>query len=261
MNYRPWFILLVTGGLLLLTRQWSLNNRLVDVIQLASEPVLAGETHVARQSINLITIMASLRDLARENAELRAGNIELAAKLTELKEVEHQNTILRQELAFTEEVKKDYLPAQLLGRSASGLHKDLVLNRGSRDNITVGQAVVAQGYLVGVINHVQASQSTVLLINHPRSLIPALLQNSRSTGLLKGGLNGLSLTDILIDADIQIGEAVLTSGLGDQFPAGIPIGKVVSIEAKKGDITKSAAIVTPIDPTKLELVFVRKDQP
>ena len=261
MNYRAWFILLSIGVFLLLARGWQLSYRLLNGLQVVTEPVLAAETQGAKKSINFFTVIISLRDLARENAELRARNTELEAKVTELKEIEHENAILRQELTFTEETKKDYVPAQLIGRGATGLHKDLILNRGREDGIALGQAVVAQGYLVGVINHVQDSQSTVLLINHPRSLVPALLQDSRSTGLLRGGISGLSLTDILIDAPVQTGETILTSGLGGELAAGIPIGKVVSIDAKKGDITKTAAIVSPIDPTKLELVFVRKDKP
>lgn len=261
MSYRPWYILLIIGALLLVGRGWQSTIQLVSLIQLATEPALAAESGAARKTINFTAVIASLGDLARENAELRSRNIELEAQLVGLKEVEHENAILRQELSFVKEGGKDYLPAQLIGRSATGLHKDLILNRGRRDGLRLGQAVVAQGFLVGVINHVQESQSTVLLINHPRSLVPALLQDSRSTGLLRGGISGLSLTDILIDAPVQIGETVLTSGLGGELPVGIPIGKVVSLESKKGDITKKAAIVSPNDSSKLELVFIRKDKP
>lgn len=260
MNYRPFVMLIAIGVLFLFSRQVPETARLFGLINWVTEPVLATETSASRESINFFKLFATLRQLAQENAELRSRNLELEAQLTQLKEVEHTNAILRQELNFVQGNQDDYLPAQLIGRTATGLHKDLVINRGQGDGVATGQPVLAQGHLVGVVSATQSQQATVRLITHQRSLVPVILQDSRSTGLLQGGIGGLNLTDILIDATVNAGEAVVTSGLGGELPAGLPIGKVVATQAKKGDITKSATVSWPIDPTKLELVFVRKSQ-
>lgn len=260
MNYRPFIILVFISLLFLVTARFGWWRPIASVLQLTAQPVLASETAVSRTGINFFTIIASLKNLARENAALRQQNNELSAEITALKEVKHENDILRQELSFIKESADTYIPAQLIGRTAVGVIKDLIVSRGSADGLAVGQAVVAQGYLIGTVSEVGERQSTIRLVSHPQSIIPTLLQNSRTTGLLRGGIGGLTMTDILIDATIEANEAIVTSGLGGLLPAGIPVGKVVSVTAQNGDITKRATVNSPVDIAKLEVVFVRKAQ-
>jgi cell shape-determining protein MreC len=89
-------------------------------------------------------------------------------------------------------------------------------------------------------------------------MIPVIGQDSRATGILRGGISGLSVTDLLIDATITTNESIVTSGLGGELPAGIPIGTIVEVQERKGDITKKASLRSPLDLSKLEMVFVRK---
>lgn len=258
MNYRPFLILAGLGLLLIILDQFHLTRPLYTAGSWLTQPALAAETKATRKSISLFTIVTSLRDLARENAQLHGRINELEAEVAQLKEVKHENEILRQELKFTQETEDGYVPAQLIGRTPIGTVKDLIINRGSRDGLVAGQAVLAQGYLIGVTAEVQERQSTVSLISNPSSLVPIMLQESRSTGLLRGGISGLTITDILIDATINADETIVTSGLGGKLPVGIPVGKVLAVTAQKGDITKKATVTTPVDTTKLEVVFIRK---
>lgn len=258
MIYRPFAILVAIGLLLALGSHFGLLQPVTHAFNAAIQPALAAETKTTRKSFNLINLLISIRDVNRENIELRKKNVELESQISQLKEVSHENDVLRQELKFTEQTKDQYIPAQLIGQTATGVIKDLIINRGSADNLKKGQAVVAQGHLVGVINAVNTHQSTVILLTNPQSLVSIMAQDSRASGVLRGGISGLTATDLLIDADVKVGENIVTSGLGGELPAGILIGQVVEVTSRKGDITKKASVRSPLDLSKLEMVFVRK---
>lgn len=258
MKQRPVLILIILTLAVMTAGHFDWWQSVNGFIRAGAQPVLASETAVSRKSIGFFSIIANLRNLATENAQLRAKVTQLEADLSVLKEVKHENDLLRQELSFVENNREEFVPAQLIGRTTAGLIKDIVISRGERDGIRVGQAVMAQGYLIGAISEVTSNQATVRLVTHPGSLVPVVLQESRSTGLLRGGIGGLSMTDILIDATIAANETVVTSGLGGYLPSGLPVGKVVAVSASPGDITKRSSVSSPIDPSKLELVFVRK---
>lgn len=260
MPYRPYIITFCFALVVALTAHFGWWQSLASLIQTPIQPVMASETSAGRKTIGFLSVISSLRGLAVENATLQAKIGELEAEIAQLKEVRHENDILRQELGFIKEQPDQYIPAQLIGRTAAGLIKDLIIARGSRDGIVTGQAVVAQGHLIGMVSEVSDRQATVRLVTHPRSLIPVILQESRTTGLLRGGISGLSMTDILIDATIKSGEPIVTSGLGGLLPQGIPVGRVVAVTAQRGDITKRASVSAPVDVTKLEMVFIRKGE-
>lgn len=256
--YRPFLITFLIGLLVAVGNHFNLLRPLTNSFSLITEPAMAAETTAARRGVNLFTLFVSIRDLQRENTELRKKNAELEAKISEYKEVSHENDVLRHELNFVQEQGPGYIPAQLIGRTATGIIKDLVINRGENDGIKSGQPVLSQGYLVGVVSDVSAGQSTVRLLTNPRSIIPVVGQDSRATGILRGGISGLTMTDILIDATTKAEEPIVTSGLGGELPAGIPVGTIIEVQERKGDITKKASVRSPLDLSKLEMVFIRK---
>jgi rod shape-determining protein MreC len=256
--YRPFVFVAIIGLVFLALSRQSVTRPLVNGVLFLTEPVVAAETETARHGINLFSIITDLKSLAKENADLAAKNRELEAQLAQLKEVEHENSILREELSFTSESKEAYIPSQLIGRTTGGAIKDLIVNRGQRDSVSVGQMVMAQGYLIGLVSHVDERQSTISLLTHPRSIVPVLVQESRATGLLRGGIGGLTMTDLLIDAEVKAGDTVVTSGLGGGLESGVIVGKISAVNSRSGDITKKATVSSPIDITKLEMVFIRK---
>lgn len=257
-TYRPFIIIAAIAALLLVGNLFHLTDPLVSGYSQLVEPVLASETTGSQKTINFFTIISTLKSLASENASLKSQLNELKAQLSHDKEIQHENDILHQELNFTQQNSTTSLPAELIGQSATGVIKDLVVDKGSGDGVQVGQPVLAQGFLVGTVRTVTHHQATVMLLTNPGSLVPVLLQDSRATGILRGGISGLTVTDLLIDATIHPDETVVTSGLGGTLPSGIPIGKVIDIITHKGDITKKTTVGSPIDTTKLEIVFIKK---
>ncbi|MBM2821139.1 MAG: mreC [Candidatus Berkelbacteria bacterium] len=201
--------------------------------------------------------LAHLGSLANENQKLIKENLELQSQMSLLKEAQHENEILKKEIGFYN-TRKDLklLPANIIGRSISGYLRTIIIDRGTNDGVKTGQAVVSDGYLVGTVQESLSNSSEVILITDYNSLVPVVLQDSRGTGLLRGGLSGLTVEDIPLNVDIKSGEQVVTSGLGGEIPFGVLVGKVNEVVSKKGEIFQKANINSPIQIYFLEFVFV-----
>ncbi len=212
--------------------------------------------------INRLTLFGKnffhLTTLGKENQDLIKENLKLQSELSMLKEVQHENEILKNEIGLmeTNQTNSKLLPANIVGRSSLGYIKTIVIDRGSKDNLKIGQAVTSQGYLVGTIKEVFKDSAEVILITDYNSVVPAVLQDSRGTGLLRGGLNGLILEEIPLNISIKDGEQVIASGLGGDMPAGILIGKAGKIISHEGEIFQKITINSPIQIYFLEFVFV-----
>jgi rod shape-determining protein MreC len=110
---------------------------------------------------------------------------------------------------------------------------------------------------VGRISEVNTGTSKVLLITDSNSSVNAILQSSRLNGIVRGGPGGNLLMDYLQQgAALSVGEVVLTSGLGGNFPKGIPIGQVVQINQRDIDVFQQAVVQPTVDFNSLELVAV-----
>jgi len=203
--------------------------------------------------------IGSISRLARENKELTTNNLELESKLANLDEVSHENALLKQELGFYQKEKENELvPAQVIGSSPSGFLQTIKVDKGLANGIRQGSVVLSRGFLIGKVSQVNENNAEVFLINNSNSLIPVVLQNSRGTGILKGGLSGMIVEDIALDSKVQIGEMVLTSGLGEETPGGLPIGTVEKMLSVRSEIFQEVSVKSPIEFGKLEIVFITK---
>lgn len=201
--------------------------------------------------------LANLSSLGQENQKLIKENLELQSKLAILKEVEHENEILKKEMGFlSNKGNLKLVPANIIGRSISGYLKTIVIDRGANDGIKEGQAVASQGFLVGTIRSVSNNTSEVILITDNNSLVPVVLQDSRGTGLLRGGLSGLTVEDIPLNIPIKKDEQVITSGLGGDIPLGIIVGSIEDVISSEGEIFQKVTVKSPIKIYFLEFVFV-----
>jgi rod shape-determining protein MreC len=217
---------------------------------------IAGSFTVDRVSL-FFKNMAHLGKLTTENQKLIKENLELQSELSLLKEAQHENEILKKEIGFyNNRGDLKLLPANIIGRSITGYLRTIIIDRGQKDGLKSGQAIVSQGYLVGTVKEVMEDTSEVKLITDYNSLVPVILQESRGTGLLRGGLVGLTVEDIPLNINIKSGEQVITSGLGGDIPFGILVGKVTNIISTKGEIFQKVTLDSPIQIYYLEFVFV-----
>jgi rod shape-determining protein MreC len=153
---------------------------------------------------------------------------------------------------------QEFVSADVIARDTVSALRTIAINRGARDGIRVGMPVVAEdGYLIGRISAVSANAAQVILITSELSAVSARLQTTRVEGSVIGLASGtLRLTLLPQGAQVQVGDLVLTSGLGGLLPADLVIGQITSTRQFESDIEQSAELRSFVDFDRLEIVMV-----
>lgn len=170
-------------------------------------------------------------DLVKENLRLKTDQLMLRSQLQRLIAIESENTYLKALLQSSHQVKGKTLIAELLAVDAEPFVRQVILDKGTRDGVYIGQPVLDANGVMGQVTQVGPITSRILLINDPHSGIS--VQNARN------GARAFAVGDsytgkmrimyMAKTADIKIGDIFITSGLGDHYPEGYPVGKVLSV--------------------------------
>lgn len=204
--------------------------------------------------------MDDIEALQQRNAELEQVLVQLQGELTELREIEQDYQRLAGLLGYTQTTEnREYVTADVVGIGQFGLVRSIIINKGTRDGITVGMPVVVELGLVGRVYTVSANFAQVQLVTDLNSFVSGRLVTSRAQGTVQGeGLDtgSLEMLYIPLDAEVNEGDLVVTSGLGGNFPDGITIGQVVSARNLEFELTQQAQLASLIDFSTLEFVLV-----
>lgn len=188
--------------------------------------------------------------MKNENNNLLQQNVQLS-------EAEKENEALRAQLGFQQKSTFKTVPAEVIAKDPTDIQKIFEISVGKKQGIKNGMPVISSGFLIGKISEVHYNTSKVLLITNPNSIINGILQKSRTYGLVYGEIGfGLTMNSIPQGVQINIGDIVVTSGLGGDFPKGLILGKVSGIISKQGEMFQTAKLSSMIDFAKLETVFV-----
>ena len=181
---------------------------------------------------NLKNAFSSHDALVKENLQLKTDQLQLRTQLQRLVAIESENNYLKSLMQSSHQVKGKTLIAELMAVTAEPFIRQVLLDKGSRDGVYVGQPVLDANGVMGQIMQVGPLTSRVLLINDPHSGIA--VQNVRS------GLRAVAVGDsysgkmrllyVPKTADIKPNDMFITSGLGDHYPEGYPVGSVVTID-------------------------------
>jgi rod shape-determining protein MreC len=192
--------------------------------------------------------------------EKQLTNARIVELEQQIAELEQENQQLRKLLGYFEKHKQTAITAPIVGRSADNWWQHVILGRGSRDGIKVGYPVTGVGGLVGRVIEVTPSTSRVLLIGDPNSRVGATVTRSRSMGLIKGQGSQIAVMEFFEKVpDIRPGDIVTTSTVSQLFPAGLPIGRVQSVDLEKGPAPEAKIILTaPVN--RLEWAIVQPFQ-
>lgn len=203
---------------------------------------------------------ATIEQLEERNADLERQLIQLQEELTELREISADYDRLTQLLNYVDSTENmEFLTADVIGRGQYGFVNSIIINKGTRDGLTIGMPVTTDLGLVGRIWRVTANTAQVQLITDRNSFVSVRLQNSRAEGTIQGrGLEtgAVELLYIDLDVDIAAGELIYTSGFGANYPADLPVGQVVSVSNVESELTQEAQVSSLIDFTTLEQVLV-----
>lgn len=183
------------------------------------------------------TSFTTQQGLLVENAQLRARQLLLYAKLQKVLALESENQQLRALLRSSENIHNKVTVAQLLAVDLAPYTQQIIIDKGEKDGVYVGQPVLDAYGVMGQVISVGPMNSRVLLITDPRSAIP--VQNNRNgnraiaTGL---GFDGvLELINVPITTDFRKGDYMVTSGLGGNYPPGYPVGIINNVKLSPGD--------------------------
>ncbi|MGE8214257.1 MAG: rod shape-determining protein MreC [Stenotrophomonas sp.] len=172
---------------------------------------------------------ASHNQLVAENRELRNQLLVANARLTRLQTAALDNAQLRELLNVAERNGLDVQLAPILDIDLDPVRQRLVLDSGSRAGVHVGQAVIDAGGLMGQVIAVTPAHSTVLLLTDPDHAVPVAVARNGVRLIVYGRGDRLELRDIPLSAGVEVGDEIVTSGLGGRFPAGFPVGRIMKL--------------------------------
>lgn len=177
--------------------------------------------------------LASRTVLLTENAELHRKQLFLNAELQKLTALEAENRRLRTLLASSVKHEGErFLIAELLQVGVDPYRHQILLNRGDRHGVHVGQPLLAPQGIIGQISEANTLTSRAILITDPNHALPVQIVRTgmRTLALGTGNFQALQLSNILNNEDVRVGDVVVTSGLDGRFPPGYPVATVTQVE-------------------------------
>lgn len=174
--------------------------------------------------------IVSQQQAVQENAQLRAQQLMLQAKLQRLAALESENAQLRALLQSSPHMDGEVTMARLLAVNMDPFVQKVILDKGESDKIFVGQPVLDAYGLMGQVVKVGPLTSQVLLVTDPQSAIS--VQDSRNgvRAIAAGKGDGLQLINLADATDVQVGDLMVTTGLDQRFPQGYPVGTVKEVK-------------------------------
>ena len=189
-----------------------------------------------RLSAWVVDNLNSRGELLEENDRLRLERLQLYARLEKFISLEAENRRLRGLLNSTVKTSERVLIAELLSVDMNPYSRRIVLNKGRQDGVYQGQALIDSRGVMGQIISVGPVSSNALLITDPSHALPVQIHRTglRTVATGTGAADSLELSHIPNNADIRAGDLLVTSGLGERFPQGYPVGKVISVRRDSG---------------------------
>ena len=175
----------------------------------------------------------SRKTLQEDNSVLRTQNLILTTQLQKLNFIESENIHLRNLLESSKRVGERILIAELLSVDMDPYKQQVTINKGSAsgDDIYPGQPFVDAKGIMGRLVHIAPLSSTALLITDPSHILPIQVNRNGLRAIAKGTGNQtrLEIPHLPNNADIKVGDLLVTSGLGCVFPVGYPVATIVEI--------------------------------
>lgn len=181
---------------------------------------------------------------------LREENLELFEKLTNQRNLELENEALRAQLGAPQRASAKFIPARVLEANASFL----IIDKGQRDGVKLGQNVVYKNILAGRVVSVSENRSRIELPISSTSKIP--VKTSRNAlGIITGGGGTMTLGNVTLSETLEVKDLVFTAQNGEFLPD-LLIGEVSKVLRDEHALFQQAQLQSPLDFRKLEMVFL-----
>ena len=185
------------------------------------------------------------RNALKTNAYLQQQNILLQDELSKLRSIEKENQELKSLLRLEESYNYPLQITRVVTKQLNTLNNSLSVNVGSNKGIQRGMPLINSDGLIGKVILAASNYSQVMPLSHPLFRVSAQIQDSKANGIITWDISSPSY--LIMDfvpktVTIDTGMIIQTSGLGNEFPAGIPIGQVVDFRSQEGTNTQQLKI-------------------
>ena len=255
------FILILTATLTVMGQTGPVKN----AVNIVAEPFRRIGVGIKDAFDGFSSYFSSVEKLNEENESLADALREAEEKLSEAEAIKAENNRLRQYL----EVKNSHPDLQLteamvIGNENENFMTLFTLNKGSDDGIALGMPVILPEGLIGSVCEVGYSWCRVRALTEASSSVGAYIPRSGEIGIIEGDISlkdtgSCILTYLSADADVQVGDLVLSSGKGSIFPRDMVIGIVTEVKTNEYLRTKTATVDLSADLTSLKYVMIVTD--
>jgi|ERR1035437_1435401 rod shape-determining protein MreC len=209
----------------------------------------------------VFSTLTSIGSLADENRRLKQQVADLQRQLGDRQLAGVTDQQLKAMLGLRDNLHIHSVGAEVIGLDPEALTQTITIHAGSNQGIRTGMSVLAQHGLVGRVVSVQSSTAAVRLISDAQLPVNVELATTHLGGTIKV-TNGQLVEEILgapTDLKLSRGDLLVTSGLGGNYPKGLPVAQVVKFQYKAAEITQSAEVAPLDDLARLEYVMVDTD--
>jgi len=206
-----------------------------------------------------------LNQILAENKRLKEELSKLNSDKITIEEIKSENTKLKELLGLKDQIKlsASYEIARVVQRSQEAWLNYFIIDKGEKNGVKKNMVVINNQGLIGYIIDTGTNWAKVITVLDPDFSASAMVVRTREIGVVRGSVNLLSkrlceLRYISKDSKVKLNDIVITSGMGEIFPKGIAIGKVVQIKNDKFELTKNIVIEPLVDIENVEYVMVLK---
>jgi len=251
-------VLLVSLLLLTVQTRGGGTGRASELVTVAVTPVQGLLVRIHRSALDFWANYVEWKSVRRENTVLREENEHLRVQALQAGETREENVRLRRLLVLRDRLPLATVSGEVIGREAGGWVRSLTVNRGRGDGIAQQTPVIVPDGLVGRVVQVHRAAAVVQLLNDPASTVGAVVQRTRTAGLVEGDAGGTVRFKFMArdGTSVATGDLVVTSGLGTLFPKGLPVGRVVKIEDKGSALFHFAVLAPAVDFSRVEEVLL-----
>lgn len=206
-----------------------------------------------------------LNQILAENKRLKEELSKLNSDKITIEEIKSENAKLKELLGLKDQIKlsASYEIAKVVQRSQEAWLNYFIIDKGEKNGVKKNMVVINNQGLIGYIIDTGTNWAKVITVLDPDFSASAMVVRTREIGVVRGSVNLLSkrlceLRYISKDSKVKLNDIVITSGMGEIFPKGIAIGKVVQIKNDKFELTKNIVIEPLVDIENVEYVMVLK---
>lgn len=256
-NLRNLIIILVVVGVLFL----AVSGYLTPFFSFSVNPLISAQSWLSQRYLAFNDFFNSPRDMATlraQNAQLEIEVAMLQSEIVALQENLAQSDILYTLLDFARtNPEHEYVAATVIGREISPFLQYVIIDKGSNDGLRYGMPVVTQQGLVGRIDALISDAARIQLITDANSTVNIKLQTAGVEGVVRGSVTGeITLDMVPVDTEAQIGDILMTSGLGGTYPPNIFVGQVLTMQSKQNVLFQTGSVQPVVDFSNLSAVLV-----